>query len=169
MTNQLAQAIVKIGDDDGLRDVLTQVQQLTGMRFSAIAYVSDDRWVASLVDDNLEFGLAAGDELDVRKTICTEVRRDSCEVLIDDTEADALWSTHEVPQLYGFRSYLSVPILIGGSFFGTLCALDREPRSRSLAEVRDQILTLAAEASQRVMQRMHADLGGRSPGFAASQ
>jgi len=167
MTDQLAQEIVQIGDDDVLRDVLAQVQQLTGMRFAAIAYVSDDRWIASLVDNDLELGVAAGDELDVRKTLCQDVRRSSCEILIDDTETDPLWSDHPLLQRHGFRSYLSVPILVGGSFFGTLCGIDREPRERPLAEVRDQLLRLAAEASRRLMERMYADLGGRAPGFAA--
>jgi len=167
MTDQLVQAIVQIGDDDVQREVLAQVQQLTGMRFAAIAYVSEDRWIASLVDDDLEFGLAAGDELDVRTTICQDVRRGSCEILIDDTEADPLWSNHPLLSRHGFRSYLSVPILVGESFFGTLCAIDREPRGRPLAEVRDELLRLAAEASRRLMERMYADLGGRVPSIAA--
>jgi len=81
---------------------------------------------------------AAGDELDVRKAICQDVRRGSCEILIDDTESYPLWSDHPSLQRHGFRSYPSVPILLGGSFFGTLCAIDREPRGRPLAEVRDQ-------------------------------
>jgi len=81
---------------------------------------------------------AAGDELDVRKAICQDVRRGSCEILIDDTESYPLWSDHPSLQRHGFRSYPSVPILVGGSFFGTLCAIDREPRGRPLAEVRDQ-------------------------------
>lgn len=34
-----------------------------------------------------------------------------------------------VPVLYGFRSYCSFPIYLDdGSFFGTLCAIDPEPR-----------------------------------------
>ncbi len=167
MSDQLAQAIAQVGDDNALRDVLAEVRKLTGMRFAAIAYVSDDRWIASQVDDDLGFGLAAGDELDVHRTICKEVRCNSREILIDDTETDPLWSAHAVPQHYGIRSYVSVPVFVGGSFFGTLCAIDTEPRHTPLAEMRDQLLALAAEASGRLMERMHTDLMFRGRGLPA--
>ena len=58
-----------------------------------------------------------------------------------------------------------MPILVGGSFFGTLCAIDTEPRQRPLAEMRDRLLALAAVASGRLMKRMHADLMFRGRGF----
>ena len=72
--DELATAIAKVGDDDELRSVLGEVQRLTRMKFAAIAFVSEDRWIASLVSDSVDFGLTAGDELDVRTTICAEVR-----------------------------------------------------------------------------------------------
>ncbi|MEA3009929.1 MAG: hypothetical protein QOJ91_1621, partial [Sphingomonadales bacterium] len=37
--------------------------------------------------------------------------------------------THPVPVLFGFQSYASFPIVLAdGAFYGTLCAIDPEPR-----------------------------------------
>ena len=157
--DQLPKAIALIGDDDDLRAVLGELQRLTQMKFAAIAFVSEDRWIASLVSDALDFGLAAGDELDVRTTICAEVRNCSSEILIDDVASDPAWSNHPVPQMYGFRSYLSIPIMIGGAFFGTLCAIDPEPRAHPLGAIRGKLLELAAETGQLLMGRMLRDIG----------
>ena len=154
MTDPLRLAIAEIGGDDKLRAILTDVRKITGMRFAAIAYVSEDRWITSLVQDDLGLGLSPGDELDVSKTLCSEVRRYSCEILIDNVDNDPQWSSHPVPALYGFRSYLSLPVLVGTSVFGTLCALDREPRLRPLAEIRPRLYELAARSGQLLMERM---------------
>ncbi len=156
--DQLSKAIALIGDDDDLRAVLGKLQRLTQMKFAAIAFVSEDRWVASLVSDGLDFGLAAGDELDVRMTLCDQVRNCSSEILIDDVARDPDWSSHPVPKMYGFRSYLSVPILVGSAFFGTLCAIDPEPRAQPLAELRGKLFELAAETGRLLMERMRQNI-----------
>lgn len=49
---------------------------------------------------------------------------------------DPAWQTHPVPILYGFESYVSLPIKrADGSFFGTLCAIDPAPRVLRSTEV----------------------------------
>lgn len=154
----LAIAVANLGDDDGLRAVLGEVQRLTGMKFAAIAFVSEERWIASQVSDGLNFGLSPGDELDVRTTICDQVRTWASEVLIDDVARDPDWSDHPVPLMYGFRSYLSMPILLGDAFFGTLCAIDPDPREQPLAEFRDELLRLAAETGRLLAERMRQDI-----------
>lgn len=156
--DQLSKAIAMIGDDDDSRAVLDELQRLTQMKFAAIAFVSEDRWIVSAVSDALDFGLTAGDELDVRTTICAEVRNCSSEILIDDVASDPVWSDHPVPRMYGFSSYLSIPIMIGNAFFGTLCAIDPDPRSQPLAELRDKLLGLAAKTGRLLMERMHRDI-----------
>src|SRR6202166_1350117 len=40
------------------------------------------------------------------------------------------------PAMYGFQSYISVPIILSdGSFFGTLCAIDPRPARLKAPEV----------------------------------
>ena len=47
---------------------------------------------------------------------------------IDHVAEDERFCGHPTPEMYGFQSYISVPIrLPDGRFFGTLCGIDPEP------------------------------------------
>lgn len=118
-------AIERIAAVPTILDLLCSV---TGMRFAAVARVTEERWVACSVKDGVGLGLEPGGELDIGKTICQEVRSCREPVLIDHVAEDPQWRAHPVPELYGFQSYVSMPIILpDGSFFGTLCALDPKP------------------------------------------
>lgn len=109
--------------------ILDTICKLTGMGFAAIARVTEDRWVTCSSKDNLNFGLKPGDELQVKTTICDEIRDSGNPVIIDCVKDDAVFCTHHTPAMYGFQSYISIPIICkDGSFFGTLCAIDPEPK-----------------------------------------
>jgi signal transduction histidine kinase len=98
------------------------------MGFAAVARVTEDRWVACAVRDNIQFGLPVGGELEVATTICHEIRASGQPVVIDHVSKDQVFSGHPTPAMYGFQSYISVPIVRpGGAFFGTLCAIDPRP------------------------------------------
>ena len=156
MKDQLAQDVAALGDDAELRQILEDICALTGMGFSAIAHVTEDRWIACQVKDAIGFGLDPGEELEVRMTICDEIRQHGRAVLIDDTSRESDWWSHPVPVLYGFRSYVSLPITIDDRFFGTLCAIDPEPRSASLQEQLEALEALGRRAAARLSQPMEA-------------
>jgi signal transduction histidine kinase len=103
------------------------VCRTTGMGFAAIARVTEDRWVACAVRDQIAFGLTPGGELDLQTTICDEIRQSGHAVVIDEVARDNMFSHHHTPAQYGFQSYISMPILRNGTFFGTLCAIDPKP------------------------------------------
>lgn len=110
--------------------ILDEVCRLTKMGFAAVARVTDERWVACQVVDRIEFGLEPGDELVLKTTICDDIRASGKAVIIDHVGGDPDWRTHPTPMLYGFESYASFPITLDdGQFFGTLCAIDPEPRA----------------------------------------
>lgn len=109
--------------------VLETVCRVTGMRFAAIARVTDDRWTACAVLDTLNFGLKPGGDLVLDSTICDEIRVHHQAVIFGHASRHPVFSTHHTPKIYGLESYVSVPIMTGdGDFFGTLCAVDSEPR-----------------------------------------
>lgn len=109
--------------------ILDVVCEATGMGFAAVARVTEDRWITCRTRDSIRFGLMPGDELKAETTICHEIRQHGRTVVIDDAVADSVFRGHHTPALYGFRSYISVPILLpDGRFFGTLCAIDPAPR-----------------------------------------
>jgi len=108
--------------------ILEVVCRTTGMGFAAAARVSDDRWVACGVRDTIDFGLQPGSELKLETTICHEIRQSGEAVVIDHVAKDEVFAGHPTPALYGFQSYISVPIVLpDGRFFGTLCAIDPKP------------------------------------------
>jgi GAF domain-containing protein len=116
--------------------ILDVISRVSGMGFAAVARVTEDRWIACSVLDHISFGLTPGGELDVKTTICDEIRLHSKPVVIDDVLSDPVYCQHHTPQKYGFRSYVSMPIFLkDGSFFGTLCAIDPRPNKPSRPEV----------------------------------
>jgi signal transduction histidine kinase len=126
-------AIQKIGAVPKILDV---AGRLTGMGFVAIARVTSDRWVCCAVRDNVQFGLEAGGELRVETTICNEIRQHGETVVINDVQADGVFCKHPTPAMYGFRSYISAPIVLAdGEIWGTLCAIDPQPRDLNKPEV----------------------------------
>lgn len=108
--------------------ILDVICRSTGMGFAAVARVTEDRWVACQVLDNVDFGLPAGGELKVETTLCHEVRQHRATIVIDNVAEDATYCRHHTPEIYGLQSYISVPIVMpDGRFFGTLCAIDPKP------------------------------------------
>ena len=122
------QDIDRIARIDAVPTILDVVCRTTGMGFAAVARVTDDRWIACSVLDTIGFGLAPGGELKVETTICQEVRHQREPIVIDNVSEDTLYRGHATPALYGFQSYISMPIIHrDGRFFGTLCAIDPRP------------------------------------------
>ena len=98
------------------------------MGFAAVARVTDERWIVCQARDQIAFGLGPGDELKVGTTICQDVRDRRAPVAIDNVALDEGYRTHRTPEIYGFQSYVSVPIIRrSGDVFGTLCAIDPKP------------------------------------------
>ena len=108
--------------------ILQVVCHATGMGFAAVARVTEGRWIACSVFDQIDFGLKPGGELKVETTICHEIRQSREGVVIDHVAEDVVYRGHHAPAMYGFQSYISVPIIRrDGSMFGTLCAIDPKP------------------------------------------
>jgi phosphoserine phosphatase RsbU/P len=119
-------AIAKIS---AVPTILRTIREATGLRFTLVARVLPDRWVACAVHDEIAFGLLPGGELDVTTTLCAEVRDSLEPILIEHASEDPAYSAHLTPKMYGFQSYVAVPIYRKtGEYFGNVCGLDPEPR-----------------------------------------
>ena len=109
--------------------MLDVICKTTGMGFAVLARVTDKTWLACAVRDNIQFGLEPGQELQIDTTICQDILHNGKSVIIDEVGKDLIYKDHHTPVLYGFESYISVPIIRkDGSFFGTLCAIDPKPQ-----------------------------------------
>lgn len=147
MKDELAEAVTRAGNDPRLQAILAEVCETADMGFAAIACVTRDRWIACQVEDKVAFGLDPGSELDIKTTICDEIRDFGDAIVIDDVVSDDRWRNHHTPVFYGFKSYASFPLYLdGGTFFGTLCALGDEPRAISA----DKMIASFKEWAQKV-------------------
>lgn len=116
--------------------ILEVVCRTTGMGFAAIARVTEDRWIACAIRDDIAFGLQPRGELEVESTICNEIRASLEPVIIEHVAEDPDYRVHHTPIRYGFQSYISMPIVLpDGRFFGTLCAIDPRPARLRTPEV----------------------------------
>src|SRR5277367_6780324 len=128
MSETFERDIAAVASIKAIPIILDLVCRTTGMRFAAVARVTEDRWIACSVRDDLGFGLKPGGELKVETTLCHEIRQSGKAVIIDHVAEDAVYASHHTPQIYGLQSYISVPLRrADGSFFGTLCAIDPAP------------------------------------------
>jgi signal transduction histidine kinase len=131
----LAQDLAAVAGIDVVPRILNVVCRTTGLGFAAVARVTQDRWVACAVQDEISFGLRPGGELEVASTLCAEIRDSGEAVVIDCVAEDPIFRDHHTPARYGFQSYISTPIYRGGVFFGTLCAIDPRPAQLKTPEV----------------------------------
>jgi signal transduction histidine kinase len=121
--------IATVSSIEAVPSILQVVCHATGMGFAAVARVTEGRWIACSVLDQIDFGLKTGSELKVETTICHEIRQSREGVVIDHVAEDKVYCGHPTPAMYGFQSYISLPIIRrDGSMFGTLCAIDPQPR-----------------------------------------
>ena len=148
--------------------ILEAVAALTGMRFVCIARVTSDSWTTCAVLDKLNFGLKVGDGLDVATTLCEEVRDTRQSVIIDNVSCDPRYKNHHTPRIYGFQSYISIPVFRpDGDYFGTLCALDPEaanvssPATVASMNLFAQLITKHLETQARLSESQVALLSER--------
>lgn len=128
MTDDIETAAGAIERISAVPAILNVACRVTGMGFAAIARVTESRWVCLAVHDEINFGLKRGGELKVETTLCQAVRDSREAVVIDHVAEDDAYREHRTPAIYGFESYISMPIFLkDGSFFGTLCAIDPKP------------------------------------------
>jgi signal transduction histidine kinase len=135
MVRDLLTDIAAVQEIGAVPTILEVICRTTGMGFAAVARVTEDRWIACGVRDEIQFGLQPGGELKVETTICNEVRERREAVIINHVAEDEAYCGHPTPAKYGFQSYISMPIVLAdGTFFGTLCAIDPRPARLSTPE-----------------------------------
>lgn len=160
----IAADVSAVGRIGAVPSILEVVAETTGLGFVTVARVTEGTWTACAVLDKIDFGLAVGGELDVRTTLCNEVRDSRRPIIIDDAAEDQHYRDHQTTRLYNIRSYISFPIFrINGEYFGTLCALDSrpaklsDPRIGSMMEAFSRLIARQLETEERHL-KTQADL-----------
>jgi signal transduction histidine kinase len=159
MNKAVANDLAAIAKIDAVPKILEVVCRTTGLGFSAVARVTEDRWLACAVRDEIAFGLQPGSELQVETTICSTIRDSGELVIVEHASKDEVFHDHPMPKIYGLESYIAAPIYqLNGQFFGTLCAIDPKPARLKTPETID-MFTLFADLIAlhlNAMERMTA-------------
>ena len=123
-----AREVEAIGRIGSVSSILQILLESTGLGFAAVARVTETAWIACAVLDRIGFGLPVGGKLEVTTTFCSEIRASGSSIVIDRASTDEVYKSHRTPKMYGFESYIAVPIVLrSGEIFGTICALDPKP------------------------------------------
>ena len=161
--------VALVGCIEAVPTMLRVLCEITGMGFAAVARVTDSSWTACAVRDEISFGLQPGDQLDVRTTLCREVRLTRTPVVINHASLDPRYRDHITPRTFAIESYVSVPILLSdGTYFGNLCAIDArpaqisEPRIVAMFQHFAALIALELESQRRQHQVQAALLGERA-------
>jgi signal transduction histidine kinase len=156
---EILKDVEAVGRITAVPTILQVVSRITGMRFAAVARVTDSTWTACAVYDLVNFGLKPGGDLVLESTICNEIRQHGKPVLFNQATTNPLFMNHPTPKMYGFESYVSIPIFRGnGDFFGTLCALDplpakvEDPNVQKTLELFAQLIAAQLDTEERLEQ-----------------
>src|ERR1700759_5613513 len=116
---RIARDVAAVGRISAVPSLLKLICQNTGMGFAAVARVTDDTWTACAVQDDIQFGLKPGGQLDVHTTLCKGGRPARSRVGIHRASVDPVYRNPPPPRHYSIESYVSVPIVLDdGSYFG---------------------------------------------------
>lgn len=125
---QIARDIEAVQRIDAVPAILRLICKNTGMGFAAVARVTERSWTACAVQDEVNFGLMAGGQLELHTTLCFESRAARATIVIDNFGTDPVYHGHHTARIYKLGSYISVPIILpDGNYFGNLCAIDPNP------------------------------------------
>jgi signal transduction histidine kinase len=148
-------------------EIVSKLLQATArtadMRFAAVARVTDETWMACAVYDDLNFGLGVGDELALESTLCDDIRQKPRPIIFGHASEHPVYSTHHTPAMYAFESYVSIPIMTSdGEFWGTLCALDPEPKKLDEPHVVKTLELFADLIAQHLDTAMRLEVSERN-------
>ena len=165
-----------IAGDETVAELMASLCDVAGLGFVVIAEVTEESWRACAVLDRIQMGVVAGQCMDVSRTFCREVSRTRRAIVMDHASADPRYCDDPLPKMYGFESYISVPIIMSnGEYLGNLCALDRQPAYISDPRIQlmfhcyarliaEHVESRATRGSTRVAP-LHEHIGGNLRGL----
>jgi GAF domain-containing protein len=172
----VAKALEAIGRIEVVPTLLAVLCEITGMRFSVVACVTETTWTACAVQDEIGFGVRRGDQLAANTTLCFESRASRAPIVIEHASTDPLYHAHPAVKLHAIESQISVPIVLSnGRYFGNLCAIDpspakvKEPRILSMFTLFASLIASQLETQMRHEQATTALLDEREAGELREQ
>lgn len=156
-TGSIADDIAAIQRIAVIPSILEVVCQVTGMGVSMIARVTEEKWIACAVRDQIAYGAPVGTEVDLSTALSSDVRAHRRPFLIENVAEDPIYRDHPAPRIHRFQSCISVPIICGNDdFFGTITVIDPAPTRLSNSDsivslnLLARLIALELDAGKRV-------------------
>ncbi|MGI4847495.1 MAG: GAF domain-containing sensor histidine kinase [Janthinobacterium lividum] len=151
MTLPISRDIRAVQSIPAVPTILRVIAENTGLRWVCVSRVTESNWTMCAVHDQLDFGLAPGDEIEIADTFCDQVRRENVGVVIDSAATDPIYCAHPIPKKFDIESYFSIPVYRkDGAFFGTLCGLDPAPAALKAPKTLDMLKLFAELLSNQI-------------------
>lgn len=128
METSVQKDVAALSRIDVVQMILKTLSDITDLRYSIVARVTENSWTACAIYDNMNFGLSPGDELELKTTYCSTIREQNAPLLVRHASREEEFKNHPALHAYQVESYLGVPLYRqSGEYFGVLCSLDTEP------------------------------------------
>jgi signal transduction histidine kinase len=133
---------------------LSAIQRLLGVRGALVTQLGDDTTTIT-ASSSSEWELPTGKEFPLEASLCQFVQAGNAPVVIADALSDTRVANITMQRDLGIRAYLGVPICADdGSLYGTVCAIDPQPRAFSRAHV--DVLRIIAGHIAFTIERQHS-------------
>jgi signal transduction histidine kinase len=134
---------------------LAMIQQMLGVRGAFMTHFGQGTLTIG-VSSSADWELSPGAVFPMEASLCQYVRATDTLVIIPDTLQDARVADVAMRRDLNIRAYLGVPIHASdGSLYGTICAVDQQPRSFSQTQI-DLLRIVAGQMAFVVEQQQSA-------------
>ncbi len=152
ISQDIACAISSIGRIDAVPILLKVLCEMTGLRFAAVAHVEGTTWTACAVRDEIALRVQPGGAIALVTSLGFDRWAARFPIVFEEAGMD---SSQSGPTLRSVKSFISVPIVIGGDrHFGTLCALDLRPTSLRESRIISMFNEFAALIAAQLEQHL---------------
>ncbi|TRW49508.1 sensor domain-containing diguanylate cyclase [Aliidiomarina halalkaliphila] len=148
------------------RDVLTFLQTRFDFALWMVTRVEGDNWIVLHAEDS-GYGIDVGRVMCWADSYCAKMVRGEGPQIAPDAQQVPAYAEAKINQLIPIRAYLGIPLTQeDGTVFGTLCAVDAQPKHPDLAKDTDLLalmgrllssvlqFELALEKQQRAQERL---------------
>jgi signal transduction histidine kinase len=141
----VSKAVGAIGRIDAVPTLLAVLREITGMRFAAVARVTENVWTVCAVQDGLQLGIEAGAPFVLRTNLAFQSQSTRAPIIVEQASTDPRYRTDAGSKAYPVESFISVPIFLPNArYFGNLWAFDPRPMSVSGPHVVSMFTRFAA-------------------------
>lgn len=140
--------------EEAAQALVSHIRRRYGFQLAMMTRVSGEEWQVLQVED-IGYGVKAGDILRWSDSYCSRMAAGEGPMIAPDSHAVPAYEAAPVGSNMEIGAYIGIPICRkDGSLFGTLCAIDPEPKDESIQADLSELLLSAQMLSTVLEQEM---------------